>query len=419
MSRDGVADRSHLARRYGTPLYVYDAARIHRAADRLRAALPSPHRLYYSVKANPSPAVLRQLTGLGLPAEVSSAGELAVALDAGQPAEQVLYTGPGKTPTEVTEAIAAGVRLFSVESAEDHRRLAALAAEHGTAVGYLIRVNGRPSRPAGGLRMTGRPSQFGIDLDALWSIPGLFTGTPAARPVGLHFFPVTNMTDEAALAAEFTASVETAAAVLHRSGLDATVLDLGGGFAAPFARPGESPGYQRLAATLAETLDTRLAGWRAGRPVVAFEAGRYLVAECGTLLSTVLDVKRSGGRTFVVLDAGINNLGGVSATGRLLPPSAQPVGPDAPDAEPVTLVGPLCTPLDVLGRDARLPDPRVGDVVAIPNVGAYGLTASVLGFLSRPPPTEVLVDATDRVVAVTTWSVRAVEQPGPAGGAAP
>lgn len=418
-----IYNQTNLAQTFGTPLYVYRIEEVRRAVNRLRVALPAPHRLYYSVKANPNPGVVRELVGLGLHSEVSSGGELAVTLAAGQPPDRVLYTGPGKTTAEVSDAIRRGIRLFSVESEVDYRRIGAEAAKAGAVVEYLIRINGggMGSGTGAGLRMTGRPSQFGIDLDALWSMPEVLAGSPVARPVGLHFYSVTNVTEEDALADEFAANIRLAAYVIDRAGLPAVLVDLGGGFAAPFAQPGAAPRYKKLRPMLERLLDTHIAGWRGEQPTIMFEAGRYLVGGCGTLLSRVLDIKRSQGRVYVVLDAGINVLGGVSATGRLRPPrvqpcdTARPSGPPVRDprtTEPVTLVGPLCTPIDVLSRTTDLINPQVDDVIAIPNVGAYGLTASVLGFLSRQPPLEVLLGADHDMPAVTTLTLQRVETTG-------
>jgi diaminopimelate decarboxylase len=165
--------------------------------------------------------------------------------------------------------------------------------------------------------------------------------------------------------------------------------------------------YGRLRTALTAVLDEHLPGWRDGEPVIAFESGRYLVGDSGRLVTTVTDVKNSRGNTYAVLDAGINHLGGLSGLGRLLPLSAQPLsgsGPaadDAGDREPamVTLAGPLCTPADILARAVDLPGLRPGDLLAFPNVGAYGLSASLLGFLGHPAPAELVVDGTETVSA--------------------
>lgn len=396
--------------RYGTPLYVYQLEKVREAVTALRRGLPEGSRLYYSLKANPHPRIVRELSDLTVHAEISSSGELRAALAASQSPSDILYTGPGKTLQEMRTAIRSGVRRFSVESATERDRLAEAAEAEAEEIDCLIRINAPgPAAGSTGLRMTGVPSQFGIDFEQACAQPGLFRATGRLRPVGLHFFPATNVADPAALAREFRLSVETAAALRERTGFDPELIDLGGGFAAPFAKPGDLPDYGGLRAELESVLDRHLPGWRDGRPGVAFESGRHLTAACGTLLTTVLDIKDSGDRTYAILDAGTNVLGGMSGLGRIMAPAALPEpGADAgadtreasggePAREAVTLVGPLCTPLDVLSRAAPLGSLKVGDVLRIPNTGAYGLTASLLAFLSHPPATEVVVDGAAEV----------------------
>jgi diaminopimelate decarboxylase len=174
------------------------------------------------------------------------------------------------------------------------------------------------------------------------------------------------------------------------------VLDLGGGFGAPFAKAGEAVDLTALRPLLTELLDTELPGWREQSPQVVFESGRYLVGTAGTLLTAVLDVKRSQGKDIVVLESGINHLGGMSGMRRLPPLSpslVQAAGPNEGPLLDAVVVGPLCTPLDTWTRNVKLPPLRPGDLVAVPNVGAYGLYASLVAFLGHPLPVEAVVDS--------------------------
>ncbi|MFD7032586.1 type III PLP-dependent enzyme [Streptomyces sp. NPDC059917] len=395
---------AELALRYGSPLYVYDLTRVERAAADLRAALPERSHLYYSLKANPHPELVRTLRLAGCRPEICSTGELAAALTAGFDAVDCLYGGPGKTAAELGEALAAGVRTFSVESPADLRRVGAAARARGVTARCLLRVNGAGAGAGVGLRMTGGASQFGHDIaDGLPDIAEL--DVPGTELWGLHFFPLTNAVDPQGLLAEAVASIRTAAALEAHWGRPLRMLDLGGGFACPYAAPGERPLYDVLRAPLEAALDEHLPGWR-GRLELAFESGRYLVGDSGRLVCTVTEVKESRGTTYGVLDSGINHLGGLSGVGRLPSLRAEPLhltdaDPDAdPDAEPaasgpatrrVALVGPLCTPADVISRATEAVVPRPGALLAVPNVGAYGATASLLGFLGRPAPAEITV----------------------------
>lgn len=380
-----------VAESYGTPCYVYQLAAMRDAAAALNAALPADVRIFYSAKANPHPLLIRTAVSCGLDIEVSSVGELRMASAGRAPTRRMLYTGPGKTALELTAAVSEGVRLFSVESATDRTRLAAATDR---AVDYLLRLNLAGTGVSAGLRMTGTPSQFGVTPDVIADQPGLIKPAGLARPVGFHLFSATNVVAPETLVDEFGANLAAASALAERFGFRPEVVDIGGGFASPYMRPGTRPDYPGLRQGLTRRLDDAFPGWRTGQPTIAVESGRFLAGGAGTLLTRVLDVK--GG--YLVCDAGINALGGMYGTGRLVAPKAQPDDQSA-DAPTVILVGPLCTPLDVLSRSARIAEPRVGQLLCIPNVGAYGLTASLVGFLGRPLPAEVVLDGTTVVDA--------------------
>jgi diaminopimelate decarboxylase len=186
--------------------------------------------------------------------------------------------------------------------------------------------------------------------------------------------------------------VRTARRIADACGTEPAVLDLGGGFGAPFARAGELPAYPNLAERVAAELDAAFPGWRAGAPRIAFESGRYLTATCGALLTRVLDAKSSQDQHVLVLESGINHLGGMSGL-RRLPAVVPTLVPDgAPAVAPAIIAGPLCTPLDTWARGVAAPKARPGDLLRVPNVGAYGLSASLLAFLGHPAPLEVVVD---------------------------
>lgn len=391
-----------LARRFGTPLYVYDLDRVTAARDDLFAALPESFDVFYALKANPHPEVagaLREAPGRACRAEISSTGELAAALAAGYAAADCLYTGPGKTEGELDEAIGSGVRTFSAESATDLARIGSVAVRHGVVAECLLRVNSASASARTSIRMTGTPSQFGFDSETLPEVLPALRDTPGTRLAGAHFFPLSNAKDEASLVAEFEHTIALAARLRDEHGLPLDFLDIGGGFSVPYAVPGDRAVYHGLRGGLEAALDRHLPTWRVGTPRIACESGRYLVGDSGTLLSSVVNTKESRGRSFVVLDAGINTLGGMSGLGRLLPVAVEPEE-DSPAAVTASLVGPLCTPGDVLGREIKLPSLAPGDTVAIPNTGAYGATASLLTFLGRPAPAEAVVRGGE-VVSVT------------------
>ncbi|WP_256105808.1 type III PLP-dependent enzyme [Streptomyces sp. ODS05-4] len=385
-----------------TPAYVYDLALVRSAHQRLRAWLPEPSELYYSLKANPHPDVVAALHALGCRAEVSSPGELDAALTAGVPARDILYTGPGKRDEDLHKALTAGVRDFAVDSAFGIGQLDRAAARHGVHVTYLLRVNPGGGSRGAGLRMTGDPSAFGADAQDIAAHPGRYTGGEHARIDGLHLYLATNITDEQALGDSFSEAVAVARTLREALGVPLRTIDLGGGFGAPYARAGDLPDYPGLADRLAGELDEALPGWRHNAPTVAFESGRYLTATCGQLLTRVLDVKDSHGQRVVVLDTGINHLGGMAGLRRvppLHPDVVRPATDSAPTADaaeppgPAMICGPLCTPLDTWARSHPLPAVAPGDLLAVPNTGAYGLHASLVLFLGHPAPLEVVTDS--------------------------
>ncbi|MGW1056101.1 type III PLP-dependent enzyme [Streptomyces sp. NPDC002521] len=400
---------TELAERFGTPLYVYDLEEISAARAELLDALPEHTELYYAFKANPHPDLARELRaeGRGCRAEISSSGELAAALAAGFDAAECLYTGPGKTAAEIEAAVVAGVRRFSTDSVTDVRRVGEVAARHGVQADCLLRVNAVKAAAPTGIRMTGQPTQFGFDAEELPQVLPLLRDIPGARICGLHFFPLSNATEEASLIEEFRQTLVQAADLQRDLGLNLELLDIGGGFAAPYGTPGRRAAYPKLRTELEAALDQSFPGWRDGGPTIGFESGRFLTACAGTLLLSVSNVKTSRGRKFVILDGGINIFGGLSGLGRLLP-----VAVELADGDPVeraSLVGPLCTPGDVLGREIELPALAPGDVVTVPNTGAYGPSASLLAFLGRPAPLEVVVRGSD-VVSVSRIDYQRVHQ---------
>lgn len=398
---------TELASRFGTPFYVHETELLEAAARDLVAALPDRAELFFSLKANPNPAVGAVLRRAGCRAEVSSKGELAAAIAAGFVVRDILYTGPGKTAAEIDEAIRYGVRTFSVESFADLRKVNEIASDNRAAVSSILRINAPAAQGSSGMRMTGTASQFGIDISG--ELPTADDLVAAGgNVVGFHFYPVSNSANESVLVEEMTASIEHAHELAGRWGIDVGLLDLGGGFAAPYGKPGQRPLYRGLRSAVESALDRRFPQWRTGQVTVAFESGRYLTCDAGSLIARVVDVKKSAEIRYVVTDTGIHHVGGLSGIGRTPPLAVSlAVGAERPamPEDDVTVVGPLCTPADVLNyrlSDARAVEP--GDLVTIPNVGAYGVTASLMGFLSRPAPVEIVTE-NGAVVSATAFTL--------------
>jgi diaminopimelate decarboxylase len=369
-----------VAARHGTPAYVYDLASIRARASDLAGVLPAGIGVRYSVKANPAPVVCQVIAAAGLGAEVSSAAELGTALEAGFGPDQILVTGPYKE--EELQRRAGGLRgaLVSVDSLSELRQLAAWP---GPAPRIVLRL--RPDYPPPGEMCPGSPDRFGIPA-------GQLTGDAAdlaraAGCAGFHVYGGSQILDPAAAAQNLASAHDLAMRAGASLDLVPEVLNLGGGFGVPYDEHGRELDLTPAAATL-----RALAAGAPGTQLV-IELGRYLVASAGWYLTRVVHHQSYDGLPAVVVDGGIHHrpdLCGLDLARRSVPPLL--LGPPREGATPTAVLGCLCLPWDVLAYGAGLPPLRVGDVLAFPNAGAYGLTAAPTGFLGHRLPAEVALD---------------------------
>jgi diaminopimelate decarboxylase len=389
----GGVDLERLATRVGsTPFFAYDRALITERVGLLRTTLPADVQLSYAIKANPMPAVVQHLSGLVDAFDTASAGELRIALDTTMAAGHVSFAGPGKTPAELTQAVAAGA-LIELESETEARRVIAIGETLGVRPRVAIRVNPDFELKGSGMRMGGGPQQFGVDAER---VPALLAELAAADVdwLGFHVFAGSQNLNAEILCDAQRKTVELALRLADHAPGPVRYLNIGGGFGIPY--------YERDAALdlapIGANLEDLLAA--AVRPLlpearVVVELGRYLVGEAGVYVTRVVDRKESRGTTFLVVDGGMHHQ--LAASGNLgqVIKRNYPVaigGRDPGDAvETQTVVGCLCTPLDVLARDAELPRAEVGELVVVFQAGAYGLTASPTAFLGHERPVEVLV----------------------------
>ncbi len=386
---------TEIASRYGTPCFVYDRQVLDRKWAILRGTLPAEFSIAYSVKANPNAAIIRHFLGKGASLEIASRGEMIRALAAGCPAERILFAGPGKTETELEEALVQGIGEIHIESLLEARRIAALAARLGVRARTAVRVNPAAEAQGGAMRMGGKPAPFGVDEEGLDEVLDLLQAAPTIEFRGLHLFAGTQVLDHGVLVRQYRHGVALARRVAMRVGRPLHTLDFGGGLGIPYF-----PGESELDMTKLREELRGLVADIAGDPLLTgtrflVEPGRYLVGEAGVYLARINDIKVSRGKTFYVVDGGMNHhLAASGNLGQVIKRNF-PVGIvnrlRAGDRHPVDVVGPLCTPLDTLARDATLPRAEIGDLVGILQSGAYGLTASPVGFLSHPAPAEVLV----------------------------
>jgi diaminopimelate decarboxylase len=387
----GIAP-DELARRFGTPVYVYDFEVIERQAASLRAAMPPAVEIAYAVKANPSLAVVEHLGRLGFGADVASGGELALAVRAGIEANRIVMTGPGKRDDELRAAVAVGVRAITVESIGELLRLESIAAEADGIQPVMLRAAVSEDARLERVRLVGDDGagKFGMDAADLIEAAGRTARSNHLRLVGLHAFGASNVLDAGALLGHVAATVRVARRLAAAAGTPLELIDVGGGLGIPYEPHEESLDLRRFGSGLAEVTG----GW-ADDPLLSsarllLEPGRYLVGPAGAYLARVVDRKSVDGATVVILDGGVHHLLRPALVGQEHRVRALGDRTDASGRlQPVTVAGPLCSGLDVFSQAAVMIAPEVGDLVAVLDVGAYGFTESMPLFLSHPIPAEV------------------------------
>jgi diaminopimelate decarboxylase len=391
----GISVRS-LAAIYGTPLYVYDADRMQQSYRRLSGAVAGFAEVFYSIKANPNPAVARVFVEEGAGIEIASGGEFLSARAAGCRPERMLFAGPGKSYSELTLALEAGLGEVHLESIEEITHVTKIARKLGRRVQVALRINPVAKAQGGAMRMGGRPTAFGFDEEGVADIVSAIESEQLLDLAGVHLYPGTQILDADVLLSQWQHALELAKKVALLIGRPLRTIDLGGGLGVPY-HPGDTPLDLAKVANGVPALIEVVQTDRLLRDArVILEPGRYLTASGGTYLVSVRSAKVSRGVRFVVTDGGMHHH--LAASGNL----GQFIKRDYPivpatrllDAEkfPTMVVGPLCTPLDTLGRQTELPNLAQGDLLAVLQSGAYGLTASPTGFLSHPLPAEVLVE---------------------------
>ena len=381
-----------LAARAGqTPFYAYDRQLLANRVAELRAALPKAVKLHYAMKANPMPALVGVMAGLVDGIDVASGGELIIALDAGADPAEISFAGPGKRRSELTQAVAAGV-LINIESYREVSELANISSQLGLPARVAVRINPDFELKGSGMKMGGGPKQFGVDAEQVPELLGEI-GRAGLAFEGFHLFAGSQNLRAESICEAQQKSYELALRLAADAPSPVRFLNLGGGFGIPYF-----PGETRLElAPIGSNLDALVQRAATDMPDahIVIELGRYLVGEAGIYVARVVDRKVSRGQTFLVVDGGLNHH--LSASGNF----GQVIRKNYPVAignrmasgerETATVVGPLCTPLDLLADRMELAIAVPGDLVVIFQSGAYGASASPHGFLGHPAPIEVLV----------------------------
>jgi diaminopimelate decarboxylase len=381
-----------LAERVGqTPFYAYDRALLKARVAELRLALPEGIKLHYAMKANPMPAVVGLMAGLVDGIDVASAGELKVALDVGANPQEISFAGPGKRDVELRQAVASRV-LINIESFREVSVLASISSDLGLPARVAVRVNPDFELKGSGMKMGGGPKQFGVDVE---QIPDLLAKVASAGLAfeGFHLFAGSQNLRAESICEAQQKSYDLALRLADGAPSPVRFLNLGGGFGIPYF-----PGEKRLdLAPIGDNLAQLVQRAKTELPETSLviELGRYFVGEAGVYVTRILDRKVSRGQVYLVADGGLHHhlaaSGNFGQVVRKNYPVTIGTRADAPEKEVVSVVGPLCTPLDLLADRMTLPVADVGDLAVVFQSGAYGPTASPQGFLGHPACVEVLV----------------------------
>jgi diaminopimelate decarboxylase len=383
---------TRLAQEIGrTPFYAYDRRLISRKVDLLRRHLPADIHLHYAMKANPMPAVVQHLVALVDGLDVASAGEMQVALDAGMSPRKISIAGPGKSPEELSMALAAGI-VVNMESEHEMETIAKLGHQQGIRPRVAVRVNPDFELKSSGMKMGGGPKQFGVDAER---VPAMLARLKSLNLEfqGFHIFSGSQNLSVEAIKEAQSKTLDLAYQLADHAPEPVRLLNLGGGFGIPYF-PGDKP---LDLAPIGAHLEGLLPEARKRLPEAEFvlELGRYIVGEAGIYVCRVLDRKISRGHVFLVTDGGLHhhlaasgNFGQVIRKNYPVIVGNKVVGRER---ETVSVVGPLCTPLDILADKLEMAKADIGDLIVVMQSGAYGLTASPTAFLSHPQPAEVLI----------------------------
>jgi diaminopimelate decarboxylase len=380
---DGVR-LDEIGRDAGTPCYVYGAAQIagrYLALDRAFASVP--HAIHYALKANSALAILRLLRGLGAQADANSVGEIEVAMRAGFIPAQVVFTGVGKSRDELQRAVALGVKTINAESPGELARIDEVARALGTRARVALRVNPEVDAQTHPHITTGlKRNKFGVAIDAAAAMLREAAARPGLDVVGIHAHIGSQITklDPLRRAAERLVEIVRG---LRDVGVRIEHVDVGGGLGIAYEDGAEVVPVEDYAAAI-------IGAMRGLDATVVLEPGRWVTAPAGALLARVVDVKEHpGGRVFVVLDAGMTELLRPALYGayhRIVP-----VTPRSAEMLSCDIVGPVCESSDTFGVNRQLPGPRVDDLVAVLDAGAYGAVMAN-NYNRRPLPAEVLVE---------------------------
>ena len=387
----------------GTPAYVYDVDLVRARFAQLEACFGRHFGVSYAVKANPNIQLLKRILPHVVTFDVSSYAEVERALEAGCPPERITFSGPCKRVAEVVGAVDQGIGELVLESLAEANTANAAARERETVQPVLIRINPSVGPRHFGVNMAGKASQFGIDEEEMEAAIDHVMGLPHLDLVGFHIYSGTNSLNAEAIVENWAIFIELFRRGAARAGITPRKLIFGSGFGVPYTAHETFLDIEAVADLALPMIDDLKTDPVFAQAECVLEMGRWLIAPAGVLLTSVIAQKASRGVELRACDAGFNNhLAACGMMGTVIRRNWNIANVSNPEGVPevYTLVGPLCTTIDILATDITLPQVRTGDILAVANSGAYGLTASPTRFISHPEPAEILIDG-ERVIEVT------------------
>lgn len=387
-------------KKFGTPFYLYHREKICNNYKKLKEALIPNARLYYSMKANPLGEICRILNDMGAGIEVASMGELEIALQAGIKPGGIIFTSPGKTEKELRTAIAKSIKLINIDSLEEARLINCIGAEREEAIDVGIRINPAVNCSNAKIKMTGVASQFGVEEEELDTVFAAIKELDYVNVCGFQIYMGTQMLRAEDIVRNTEYALDLFFDKSKQYGIGLKTVNVGGGFGVKYFPNENDLDLEQLREGMNEI--SKKYQEELSHTEIIFESGRFIMAEAGEFVTKVLYVKKSKGTKFVICDGGSNFHSSAAFLGRFVrnnfPLRSFPIGEEL---EAANIVGPLCTPLDVIGQKVLVnKDIKAGDYVIVEKSGAYGLTYSPIEFLSHERPKEIMEDG-DCYSAVT------------------
>lgn len=389
---------NRLVSKYGTPLFVYKSDEITGTIQSMQDTIGEDVRIYYSVKANLNPTLLRLIASAGCGFEVASAGELDVVLASGIHPSNIIFAGPGKRKDELLFAAKADIDIFNVESLNE----ILLLENIGHQLNRIIKICLRLNLAMGDFEYRRQihwftVNQFGIEEESLLSILETLSKLKHIKCIGVHLHSASEILDAEVLGKYLKWLMEKS--FFYKEYMNLEIINLGGGWGQP-QYADEKPLDIVAVKKVFSEIFRQYPDLENRKTKLFIESGRFLIGGAGYYIARVVDVKTCRGKNFVVLDGGINHCLFKSNTFRAVnrPVSVYTLKSN-PNVRPYEIVGPLCTPIDKLASSVFMPDDiQPDDIVYFSNCGAYTKASSSLNFLGHPWPTEILIKDEDECV---------------------